>query len=119
MDIDELFSDRVKTFDDWRGLAITKLRQIVNSAIPEATEVWKWDTLVWDQNGLVCAIGAFKDKVGLNFFKGASVADPHKLFNDGLEAKGSRRVSYFEGDAIDADKLKELVRSARDLNLKK
>lgn len=104
---------------DWRGEVMTKLREIVLEAGPGLAEEWKWDTLVWSQNGLVCAIGAFKDNTGLNFFKGASIPDPEGLFNAGLEAKTSRSVRFYKGDSINEPALKDLVRAAIALNIAK
>ena len=75
-------------------------------------EEWKWDTPVWSQHGNVVAAGAFKDHLKLNFFKGASLQDPHSLFNAGLEAKASRAIDMYEGDTIDEAALQELIRAA-------
>lgn len=116
--IQKLIDERIKTLGDWRGDAVKKLIEIVRSADPSLEEEWKWDTLVWNQNGLICAVGAFKDKVGLNFFKGASLDDKEKVFNDGLEAKVSRRISYFEGDKMNDAAIKDLVKQAINLNKK-
>ena len=77
----------------------------------------KWGTAVWTSNGLVCAAGAFKDHVKVNFFKGASLPDPKGLFNAGLEAKGTRAIDFHEGDKIDAPALKALIRTAVAYNL--
>lgn len=67
--------------------------------------------------GLVCSAGAFKDHVKLNFFKGASLKDPKRLFNAGLDAKATRAIDFSEGDAIDASALKVLIRAAVAYNL--
>jgi len=112
----ELLKKRIKELGGWRGEVVQKLSRFVAEAAPEATLEWKWDTAVWSQNGLICAVGAFKDNAGLNFFKGASLKDPHKLFNAGLEAKTSRSVRFYEGDKIDEDQLKDLIKEAVDLN---
>ena len=97
---------------DWRGKLIAQARRLIQDAVPEITEEWKWDTPVWSYKGNVVAAGAFKDHVKLNFFKGASLADPEGLFNSGLEAKASRSIDFVEGDAINEVALKELVRAA-------
>ena len=78
----------------------------------DLTEEWKWNTAVWSNNGMVCAAGAFKDHVKLNFFKGASLNDPKRLFNAGLDAKATRAIDFTEGDKIDEPALKVLVRAA-------
>jgi hypothetical protein len=101
---------------DWRGQMAGRLRKMVLAAAPGITEEWKWGTPVWTQNGLVCAAGVFKDHVKMNFFKGALLADPKKLFNSGLEAKAMRSIDFFEGDKLDEAGLKSLIRTAVALN---
>lgn len=103
---------RISELSGWRGEMYSKLSQIIREASPNLTEEWKWDTAVWSSSGLVCAVGAFKDNVGINFFKGASLPDPDHLFNAGLEAKASRSVRFYEGDKINESALKDLIRSA-------
>ena len=99
-------------FTDWRGKQMARLRKVINSADPSLKEEWKWDIPLWSSNGNVCAIGAFKDHIKINFFKGASLADPHHLFNGGLEAKASRSIDLSQGDTVDEAALKQLVRAA-------
>ena len=99
-------------FIDWRGKRMAGLRKIINAADPSLKEDWKWDIPIWSANGNVCAIGAFKDHIKINFFKGASLADPHHLFNGGLEAKASRSIDLSQGDTVDEAALKQLVRAA-------
>src|SRR5262245_51693414 len=82
----------IKDLPDWRGPFIARLRKLIHEASPEITEDWKWDTPVFACKGNVVAAGVFKDKVKLNFFKGASLADPKGLFNAGLDAKASRAI---------------------------
>jgi hypothetical protein len=101
---------------DWRGQMVGQLRKVVLAAAPGITEEWKWGTPVWTQNGLVCAAGVFKNHVKMNFFKGALLADPKKLFNSGLDAKAMRSIDFFEGDKPDEAGLKTLVRAAVALN---
>lgn len=113
----ELLDKRIAELGDWRGDIIVTLRKLVLEADPDITEEWKWDTAVWSHKGLVCAIGAFKDNVGLNFFKGASLKDPDKLFNAGLEAKNSRSVRFYKGDVINELAVKELIRNAVHYNV--
>ena len=96
----------------WRGEMMTKLRKIINSADPGIKEDWKWETAVWVHSGNVCSIGAFKDHVKLNFFKGAALADPKRLFNSGLDAKTSRAIDFSERDRVNEAALKELVKAA-------
>jgi hypothetical protein len=100
----------------WRGKLLARLRQLVLEADPGLVEEWKWGTPVWSRNGNVVAAGAFKDHVKLNFFKGASLKDPRRLFNSGLEAKTTRTIDFREGDKLDAPALKALIREAVALN---
>jgi len=58
------------------------------------------------------AVGAFKETVKMNFFQGASLPDPNKLFNAGLEAKKTRAIDFHERDKINEPALKDLVRAA-------
>lgn len=102
----------IKDLDDWRGRMIARLRKLILDAAPELTEEWKWDTPVWSYKGNVVAAGVFKDHVKLNFFKGASLADPQRLFNAGLDAKATRAIDIAEGENIDESALMDLVRAA-------
>jgi hypothetical protein len=102
---------------DWRGKVLARLRKVILDAAPDLAEEWKWGTAVWTSNGLVCAAGAFKDHVKLNFFKGASLKDPKRLFNAGLDAKSTRAIDFNEGVRIDEAALKALIRSAAAYNL--
>jgi hypothetical protein len=96
----------------WRGRTMAHLRNIISNADSKLTEEFKWNTAVWSANGNVCALGAFKDHIKINFFKGALLLDPHHLFNSGLEAKASRAIDLYEADAVNESHLKALVRAA-------
>jgi len=108
----ELIDKQIAGLPDWRGKTIAKLRKIINDSDPGITEEWKWDTAVWSHDGLVVAVGAFKGNVKMNFFQGASLPDPHKLFNAGLDAKKTRAIDFHEDDKMNEPALKELVRAA-------
>ena len=112
--IDHLIED----LKDWRGKRLTRLRKLILEAAPDLTEDWKWETPVWVFNGNVVACGIFKDHVKVNFFKGASLPDPKKMFNAGLDAKSTRAIDIFEDDIVNELNLKELVRAAVALNTK-
>jgi len=112
----EIISDYIANLPDWRGKMLVQLRKLILESAPDLIEEWKWDTPVWSCKGNVVAAGVFKDHVKLNFFKGASLKDPRKLFNAGLEAKATRGIDILEGGRIDASALKELVRAAVDFN---
>jgi len=115
-------SDRISAYidglRDWRGPMLARLRTLIRSAASELDEQWKWNTPVWSCGGNVLAAGAFQDHVKLNFFKGASLADPHRLFNAGLEAKASRAIDLHQNDRLDEPALRELIRGAVALERK-
>lgn len=96
----------------WRGTVMADVRTLIREAAPELVEEWKWKTPVWSHNGNVVSIGAFRDHVKINVFKGASLDDPRGLFNAGLEAKASRAIDIHEGDRIQAAAFRNLVRAA-------
>ena len=108
----QLITNHIAELADWRGPMLARLRKLILEADPDMVEEWKWETPVWSHNGNVVAAGAFKDHVKLNFFKGASLKDPHGLFNAGLEAKATRAIDLHEGDKINELALKELIRAA-------
>ena len=97
---------------DWRGQMIARLRTLIHEADSDITEEWKWGVPVWSHKGLVCSTGVFKNTVKMNFFQGASLEDPQKLFNAGLDAKKTRAIDFHEGDAVDESAVKGLIRTA-------
>lgn len=100
MNASERIDKRIAELDDWRGKLFAKVRTLIHEADPDIVEEWKWDTGIWSHNGLVCAVGAFKDHLKINFFKGASLEDPNGLFNAGLEAKATRAIDLHERVAL-------------------
>lgn len=112
----EIISDYIASLPDWRGNLLAQLRKTILEAAPDLVEEWKWDTPVFSHKGNVVATGVFKDHVKLNFFKGASLKDPKKLFNAGLEAKATRGIDLFEGDKVDVSALMELIHAAVEFN---
>ena len=118
MNASKLIDKQIADLGDWRGKVFGRLRRLINAADPDIIEDWKWNTAVWNHDGMVCAVGSFKDHVKVNFFKGASLDDPHGLFNAGLEAKATRAIDFHEGDKIDEPALKNLIRAAVAYNQK-
>jgi len=112
----ELITNQIEELADWRGTLLSQLRKLIFDAAPDLTENWKWGTAVWVHKGNVVAAGAFKDHVKLNFFRGASLDDPSRLFNAGFEAKATRAIDFHQGDKINPEALKGLVRVAVALN---
>jgi hypothetical protein len=113
---------RIAEFDDWRGETLARARALIKQADPDVVEEWKWvkpssgGTPVWSHDGGICTGEVYKDKVKLTFFKGASLEDPSGLFNSSLEGNVRRAVDFFEGDRIDANAFKALIRAAVALN---
>src|SRR6185369_2544545 len=112
----EQIDKQIEKLNDWRGKRLASLRQLIRGADSAIAEDWKWNTAVFTKNGNLCALGAFKDHIKINFFKGASLPDPQGLFNAGLDAKTSRSIDLHEGDAINSSHLKALVRAAAASN---
>ncbi len=115
----EQIDKQIADLPDWRGRRMADLRRLINEADSKLKEEWKWGTPVWTAKGNVIALGAFKDHLKINFFKGASLEDPKGLFNAGLDAKASRSIDLYENDTIDEQALKELIRAAANLNAKR
>jgi hypothetical protein len=114
--IDKLIAE----LTDWRSKTFAEIRKIILEADPEIVEEWKWmGTPVWSHRGRVCIANAFKDKVKLTFYEGASIADPDKLYNNGFKGKKWRTIDYFKDDKIKKSELKDLVHSAVEFNLAK
>jgi hypothetical protein len=102
---------------DWRGKTLASIRTTILAADPEISEEWKWmGSPVWSRDGMIAVGNAHKDKVKLTFSHGASLADPDKLFNAGLDGKVWRAIDVFEGDKINERALKALIRAAIDYN---
>jgi hypothetical protein len=115
-DASKLIDEQIADLPDWRGETLARLRKIIRDTDPEITEEWKWGTAVWSHNGLVLAAGAFKGTLKVNFFQGASLQDPKKLFNAGLDAKKTRAIDFHENDKINEAALRDLIRAAIALN---
>ena len=114
----EMISKRINELDDWRGKTLGKVRDLIREADSEIVEGWKWrGTAAWSHNGFVCTGEVYKDKVKLTFSKGASLEDPDHLFNASLEGNAWRAIDIFEGDSINEDAFKKLIKAAVALNL--
>ena len=112
----DLIDKQISQLLDWQTKTTTHLRSLIHEADPDINEEVKWGTAVFTHNGMVCALGSFKDHVKINFFQGAALSGPHTLFNAGLEAKKTRSIDLFEGDTINDSSLKELIKEAVKLN---
>jgi hypothetical protein len=115
-----LIDERIKELGDWRGKTLAKVREIIREADPEIVEEWKWrGTPVWSHGGIVCTGETYKNVVKMTFAKGASLSDPAGLFNSSLDGNVRRAIDIHEGDKVDEAALKDLIRAAVALNLKK
>ena len=115
-----LIDARIKELDDWRGKTLSHVRALIKQADPGVVEEWKWRGVpVWSHDGLICTGETYKSAVKLTFAKGASLKDPSGLFNSSLEGNVRRAIDIHEGDEIDEDAFKTLVRAAVALNRKK
>jgi hypothetical protein len=121
----ELIDGLIAQTADWRGETFARLRKIIHDADPEITEEWKWVTAnrpgtpVWEHNGIVCNINILKDKVKLTMSDGASLPDPQKLFNAGLDGSKWRAIDIHEGDKLNEKALKVLIRAGVERNIAK
>lgn len=113
----ELIDERIAGLADWRGETLSRMRQLIKEAEPDVAEEWKWmGTPVWSAGGILCTGESYKSVVKLTFAKGASLKDPSKLFNSSLDGNVRRAIDIHEGEHIDADAFKALIREAVSLN---
>ena len=113
-----LIDARIKELGDWRGEKLARLRKLIKQADPEVDEEWKWRGVpVWSHAGIICTGETYKTVVKMTFAKGASLADPARLFNSSLEGNTRRAIDFHEGDKIDERALKTLIRAAVALNM--
>jgi hypothetical protein len=118
----DLIDEKIAELGDWRGETLSRMRKLINEADPEVVEEWKWakatspGTPVWSHEGGICTGETYKSAVKLTFFKGASLQDPAKLFNSSLEGNVRRAIDIHEGEEVDADAFKALIRDAVALN---
>ena len=120
MNASERIDQLIAGLTDWRGKTFASVRKSILAADREIIEEWKWmGSPVWSRDGMIAVANAHKDKVKLTFAYGASLPDPDKLFNAGLEGNARRAIDYLEGDRVDERALKNLVRAAIDYNQSK
>lgn len=125
MDASDRIDQRIRELNDWRGATLTRVREIIKEADPDIVEEWKWakatspGTPVWSHDGGICTGETYKEVVKLTFFKGAALNDPSGLFNSSLGGNVRRAIDIRESDKIDEGALKNLIREAVALNVKK
>jgi hypothetical protein len=108
----DLIDARIEELSDWRGELLDRLRALIRAANTEVIEEWKWNVPVWSCSGIICTGETYKKAVKLTFPKGASLADPNKVFNSSLEGNARRAIDFMEGGVINATALTALVNEA-------
>ena len=112
-----MIDERIKEVGDWRGKMLSQLRRLIKQADPDVVEEWKWRGVpVWSHDGLICTGETYKTVVKMTFSNGAALEDPSGLFNSSLAGNTRRAIDFHEGDQIDEEALKNLVRTAVTLN---
>ena len=113
----KLIDGRIEELGDWRGETLGRIRALVKEADPDVVEDWKWRGVpVWSHDGLICTGETYKNVVKMTFAKGAALDDPSGLFNSSLEGNTRRAIDFHEGEEIDEEALKGLIRAAVALN---
>jgi hypothetical protein len=112
----QLIDARIKELADWRGPMLGRLRALIKEADPEVVEEWKWGIPVWSHDGLICTGEVYKQVVKTTFAQGASLKDPSKLFNSSLQGGTRRAIDFREGEKLNEEALKKLIRAAVAFN---
>jgi hypothetical protein len=113
---------RIAELADWRGETLARMRALIHEADPDVVEEWKWakatnpGTPVWSHGGIICTGESYRSTVKLTFLKGASLPDPAGLFNSSLEGNARRAIDIGEGEEVDAEAFRALIRAAVALN---
>jgi len=116
MDASKVIDKIIARHADWRGKLMADVRRVVRETVPDVTEEVKWmGTPTWSKNGILCICNPFKDMVKVTFYKGAQLK-MDGLFNAELGGRQWRAIKLFEGDEVDANGLKKLLRAAVALN---
>lgn len=113
-----LIDAKIETLVDWRGATLSRMRTLIREADPDVVEEFKWRGVpVWSHGGIICTGETYKSVVKLTFMKGAALPDPAGLFNSSLEGNARRAIDVGEGETIDAEAFKALIREAVALNI--
>ena len=113
----QLIDARIKELGDWRGEMLSRLRSLVKEADPDVVEEWKWRGVpVWEHDGIICTGETYKNVMKMTFAKGAALQDPSRLFNSSLDGNTRRAIDFREGEKLDEEALKTLIRAAVILN---
>jgi hypothetical protein len=119
----ERITATIAALDDWRGETLGTIRALIREADPDVVEQVRWvkpsnpaGVPTWSHDGIICTGEVYRDKVKLTFAQGASVDDPHGLFNSSLGGSTRRAIDISEGAELDAEAFQELVRRAVEHN---
>jgi hypothetical protein len=113
----QMIDERIRELGDWRGKMLSRLRALIKQAAPDVVEEWKWRGVpVWYHDGMICTGETYKNAVKMTFAKGAALDDPSGLFNSSLDGNTRRAIDFHEGEEIDEEALKALIRAAVALN---
>jgi hypothetical protein len=113
----KLIDRRIRELGGWRGQTLARMRALILAADPGIIEEWKWmGTPVWSHDGIVCTGESYTKVVKLTFARGASLADPARLFNSSLEGNTRRAIDIHEGEIVDAAAFKALIKAAVSRN---
>ncbi len=113
----QLIDAKIAELDDWRGATLARVRALIKQADPDVVEAVKWRGVpVWEHDGIICTGETYKSAVKLTFMKGASLEDPMRLFNASLEGNARRAIDLHEGEVLDEEAFKALIRAAVALN---
>ncbi len=119
-----LIDDLIRSLADWRGDTLAQVRSLILDAVPGVEEETKWvkpsnpmGVPTWSHKGILCTGEVYKDKVKLTFARGASLPDPHGLFNASLGAGTRRAIDIRHDEPLDADAFKDLIRAAAAENI--
>ena len=113
----ELIDGRIAELGDWRGETLARIRRLIHEVDPDVVETWKWRGVpVFEHEGILCTGETYKNVVKLTFAKGAALDDPRRLFNASLEGNTRRAIDLREGEKLDEEAFKALIRSAVALN---
>jgi hypothetical protein len=104
----------------WREKVLASMRELILEAEPQIIEERKWrkpsngmkGVPVWSHNGIICTGETYTKAVKLTFARGASIPDPSGLFNSSLEGNTRRAIDIHEGETVDKDAFKKLVKAA-------
>jgi len=120
----EAIDSKIAALGDWRGEMLARVRALIREADPDVVEAVKWrkptnpaGVPAWEHAGLLCTGETYRDKVKLTFARGAALEDPAGLFNSSLDGNTRRAIDMKEGDGIDGEALKALIREATKANL--